>query len=208
MLHSKLHKEELLNAISHAIGIGFGLVGLIFLLFKNQYKTPFSTLSIWIYGISFIALFTASTIYHALLCDHKKKKARKFDHISIYLLIAGTYTPICLITLEKTTGWFLFAIIWSIALAGFVLKLFLTGKLEKLSLLLYLTMGWLAVFEYKQLMDLLTKEALFYLVFGGILYTLGVVFYASNKIPYGHFIWHLFVLGGSISHFMMIYTII
>jgi len=208
MSHAKLHKEELLNTISHAIGIVFGFVGLVVLLLKNQHKTPFSTLSIWIYGISFIALFTASTIYHALLSEHKKKKARKFDHISIYLLIAGTYTPVCLITLEKTTGWFLFSVIWSIALAGFILKLFLTGKLEKLSLLLYLTMGWLAVLEYQQLIDLLTKEALFYLVLGGVLYTLGVVFYASKRIPYGHFIWHLFVLGGSISHFMMIYNMV
>ena len=130
---SKLEREELLNTISHAIGIGFGLVGLLFLLFKNQNKTPFSTLSIWLYGISFIALFTASTVYHALLCEHKKKKARKFDHISIYLLIAGTYTPICLITLVNTSGWYLFSIIWSIAFAGFILKLFYTGKLEKLS---------------------------------------------------------------------------
>lgn len=208
MAFSKLERDELLNAISHAIGIGFGLVGLIFLIIKNQNRTAFSTLSIWIYGVSFIALFTASTIYHALLSEHKKKKARKFDHISIYLLIAGTYTPICLITLEKTTGWLLFSIIWSIALAGFILKLFFTGKFEKLSLLLYLAMGWLAVFEYKQLIDLLANDALFYLVLGGILYTIGVVFYASKKIPYGHFIWHLFVLGGSISHYMMIYKIV
>ena len=205
---SKLEREELLNTISHAIGIGFGLVGLLFLLFKNQNKTPFSTLSIWLYGISFIALFTASTVYHALLCEHKKKKARKFDHISIYLLIAGTYTPICLITLVNTSGWYLFSIIWSIAFAGFILKLFYTGKLEKLSLLLYLSMGWLAVIEYQQLIDLLSSTALFYLFLGGAFYTIGVIFYASKRIKYNHFIWHLFVLSGSILHFMMIYEIV
>lgn len=208
MSFKKLQKEEVFNTISHALGIAFGVVGLVLLLLKNKAETPFSTLSIWIYGLSFVALFSASTIYHALLSEHKKKKARKFDHISIFLLIAGTYSPICLITLERTSGWLLFTVIWSIAFAGFILKLFFTGKLEKLSLLLYLAMGWLAVLDYKQLFNLLSENTLFYLFLGGALYTIGVFFYASKRIPYNHFIWHLFVLGGSIAHFMMIYNIV
>lgn len=208
MFLKKLQKEEVLNTISHAFGIVFGLIGLVILLLKNQNETFLSTLSIWIYGLSFVALYSASTVYHSVSCENRKVKARKFDHISIYLLIAGTYSPICLITLEKTSGWLLFIVIWSIALAGFILKLFFTGKFEKLSLLLYLTMGWLAIFEYKQLFNLLLPKALFYLILGGVLYTIGVFFYASKRIPYSHFIWHLFVLGGSVSHFMMIYSIL
>lgn len=202
------NKEELLNVISHAAGIVLGLFGLVFLLLKNRDLTHFSTLSILIYGLCLIALYTASTVYHAISHEKKKQKAQIFDHIGIFLLIAGTYTPICLITLEKTTGWTLFLVIWSIAALGLVMKLFLTGKLDKLSLLIYLIMGWLAVVEYEQLINLLSVEALFYLALGGISYTLGTVFYAFEKIPYGHFIWHLFVLGGSISHYFMIYSIV
>ena len=202
------NKEEFLNVISHAAGIVLGVLGLVFLLLKNRDLTHFSTLSILIYGFCLIALYTASTVYHAISQEKKKQKAQIFDHIGIFLLIAGTYTPICLITLEKTTGWTLFLVIWSIAALGLVMKLFLTGKLDKLSLLIYLIMGWLAVVEYEQLISLLSVEALFYLTLGGILYTLGTIFYAIEKIPYGHFIWHLFVLGGSISHYFMIYNIV
>lgn len=202
------NKEELLNVISHAAGIVLAIFGLVFLLLKNRVLTDFSTLSIFIYGLCLIALYTASTVYHAITHEKKKQKAQIFDHIGIFLLIAGTYTPICLITLEHTTGWTLFLVIWSIAALGLVMKLFLTGKLDKLSLFIYLIMGWLAVVEYEQLLNLLSVEALFYLALGGILYTLGTIFYAIEKIPYGHFIWHLFVLGGSISHYFMIYSIV
>ncbi len=202
------NREEFLNVISHAVGIVLGIFGLVFLLLKNRELTSFSTLSIVIYGFCLIALYTASTVYHAISHEKKKQKAQIFDHIGIFLLIAGTYTPICLVTLEKTTGWTLFLVIWSIAALGLVMKLFLTGKLDKLSLLIYLIMGWLAVVEYEQLINLLSVEALFYLALGGVLYTLGTIFYAFEKIPYGHFIWHLFVLGGSISHYFMIYNIV
>ncbi|WP_264559484.1 PAQR family membrane homeostasis protein TrhA [Flavobacterium sp. N2270] len=202
------NREEFLNVISHAAGIILGVFGLVFLLLKNRELTSFSTLSIVIYGFCLIALYTASTVYHAISHEKKKQKAQIFDHIGIFLLIAGTYTPICLVTLEKTTGWTLFLVIWSIAALGLVMKLFLTGKLDKLSLLIYLIMGWLAVVEYEQLINLLSVEALFYLALGGVLYTLGTIFYAFEKIPYGHFIWHLFVLGGSISHYFMIYNIV
>ncbi len=202
------NKEEFLNTISHGFGIVLGILGMVFLLLKNREVTNFSTLSICIYGFSLIALYTASTVYHALEHEKHKQRAQIFDHIGIFLLIAGTYTPICLITLEQTTGWRLFLIIWSIAGLGLVMKLFLTGKVEKLSLLIYLVMGWLAVTEVNQLIKLLSTEALLYLTIGGVLYTLGTIFYASKRIPYGHFIWHLFVLGGSISHYFMIYSIV
>lgn len=201
-------KEEFLNTVSHAAGIVLGIIGLVFLLLKNRELNSFSTMSIWIYGFCVIALYTASTVYHAISHEMKKQKARIFDHIGIFLLIAGTYTPICLVTLEQTSGWMLFFIVWSIATVGLVMKLFLTGKVEKLSLFLYLGMGWLVVAQAKELIHLLSVESLVFMAIGGALYTLGTIFYASKRIPYGHFIWHLFVLGGSISHYFMIYTIV
>lgn len=201
-------KQEILNTISHGMGIVLGIVGLIFLLVKNNNSSIYSTLSIWTFGLSLIILYTSSTIYHFFVNENWKKKARVLDHMSIFLLIAGTYTPICLITLEKSSGWTLFTIVWTIAALGIIMKIFLTGKVDKLSLLLYLVMGWLLVFDIKNIANSMTSQALLFLVLGGVLYTLGTIFYARDKMPYAHFIWHLFVLGGSASHYTMVYYII
>lgn len=201
-------KQEILNTISHGMGIVLGIVGLIFLLVKNNNSSIYSTLSIWTFGLSLIILYTSSTIYHFFVNENWKKKARVLDHMSIFLLIAGTYTPICLITLEKSSGWTLFTIVWTIAALGIIMKIFLTGKVDKLSLLLYLVMGWLLVFDIKNIANSMTSQALLFLVLGGVLYTLGIIFYARDKMPYAHFIWHLFVLGGSASHYAMVYYII
>lgn len=201
-------KQEILNTISHGMGIVLGIVGLIFLLVKNKNSNIYSTLSIWTFGLSLIILYTSSTIYHFFVNENWKKKARVLDHMSIFLLIAGTYTPICLITLEKSSGWTLFTIVWTIAALGIIMKIFLTGKVDKLSLLLYLVMGWLLVFDIKNIANSMTSQALLFLVLGGVLYTLGTIFYARDKMPYAHFIWHLFVLGGSASHYAMVYYII
>ncbi|TWP22758.1 hemolysin III family protein [Apibacter muscae] len=202
------NKEEILNTISHAAGVLFGIFGLIYLLFKNKKNTDFSTISIWIYGVSMIALFLSSTFYHYLESGKLKNRARILDHMSIFLLIAGTYTPVCLITLEKSSGWLLFTIVWSIAALGIILKIFLTGKVDKLSLLLYLSMGWLIIFDIRNIIDLMSLQALIFLIIGGLLYSLGTIFYVIEKIPYSHFIWHLFVLGGSISHFFMVDSLV
>lgn len=201
-------KQEILNTISHGMGIVLGVVGLIFLLVKNNNSSLYSTLSIWTFGLSLIILYTSSTIYHFFVNENWKRKARVLDHMSIFLLIAGTYTPICLITLEKSSGWTLFTIVWTIAALGIIMKIFLTGKVDKLSLLLYLIMGWLLVFDIKNIANSMTSQALLFLVLGGVLYTLGTIFYARDKMPYAHFIWHLFVLGGSASHYAMVYYII
>lgn len=201
-------KQEILNTLSHGMGIVLGVVGLIFLLVKNNNSNIYSTLSIWTFGLSLIILYTSSTIYHFFVNENWKKKARVLDHMSIFLLIAGTYTPICLITLEKSSGWTLFTIVWTIAALGIIMKIFLTGKVDKLSLLLYLVMGWLLVFDIKNIANSMTSQALLFLVLGGVLYTLGTIFYARDKMPYAHFIWHLFVLGGSASHYAMVYYII
>lgn len=202
---SKYKKEELLNTISHGLGILLGIIGFFLLLKKSSDKSNFAVLGIYIYSFSIILLYSASTLYHAIAKPSVKKKFRILDHISIYFLIAGTYTPVALITLVNGNGWLIFAIVWGIALFGAILKLFFTGKYEILSLLLYLVMGWLIVFDFSSLMDATSASGIKLLMLGGAFYTLGILFYAIKKIPYNHFIWHLFVLGGSISHWFFIY---
>ncbi|WP_340202771.1 PAQR family membrane homeostasis protein TrhA [Ascidiimonas sp. W6] len=197
-------QEEIWNAVSHGVGIILGIVGLVILLFNNGEKTPYSTFSIVLYSLSVILLYSASTIYHAVSDLKWKIIWRKIDHISIFFLIAGTYSPVALITLEKGSGWLIFSVVWGIAFIGTLLKIFFTGKYELISLMLYLIMGWLIIFDMQSLMAAITSFGLNLLMLGGGLYTLGIFFYVVKKIPYHHVIWHFFVLGGSISHFFFI----
>ena len=197
--------EEELNAISHGLGIILGVFGLFLLLGQNTQKTTYATLSIIVYSLCFIVLFTASTLYHTVSNFNLKQKFRVIDHISIYLLIAGTYTPVALINLEAGNGWLIFYIVWAFAGIGTILKLFFTGKFEVISLLLYLAMGWLIVLDFQNLLDNTSSLGTQLLFLGGAFYTLGIIFYAWKRIPYNHFIWHLFVLGGAISHWLFIY---
>jgi hemolysin III len=197
--------QERLNAISHAIGAIFGVLGLTSLIIFNSNKTGWSLFSVIIYGISIITLFTASTLYHSVKDEVKKHYFRIIDHISIYFLIAGTYTPVLLITLHQSLGWTLFYTVWGIATFGIVLKLFFTGKFEIFSTLLYLVMGWLIVFDFTNLSKLMDSNGVLLLFFGGLAYTVGIIFYALKKIPYSHVIWHLFVLAGAVFHFFMIF---
>ena len=197
--------EEHLNAWSHGVGAALGIAGLILLIVSLQSQTPFALFSVIIYGLSIIILFLASTFYHAVKGEKRKHYFRIVDHISIYLLIAGTYTPVLLITLPDSLGWTLFYIVWGIAAFGVILKLFFTGRFETFSTLLYLVMGWLVVFDFSALADRMASNGLYLLFAGGAFYTLGIIFYAIEKIPYNHVIWHLFVLGGAICHFFMVY---
>lgn len=197
--------QERLNAISHAIGAIFGVLGLTSLIIFNSNKTDWSLFSVIVYGISIITLFMASTLYHSVKDEVKKHYFRIIDHISIYFLIAGTYTPVLLITLHQNLGWTLFYIVWGIAAFGIILKLFFTGKFEIFSTLLYLVMGWLIVFDFTNLSKLMDSDGVLLLFFGGLAYTVGIIFYALKKIPYNHVIWHLFVLAGAVFHFFMIF---
>lgn len=199
------HKEELLNAYTHGLGALLGIAGLILLLLKNNSEVPFSTFSVLVYGISIIVLFSASTLYHSVKKERQKHYFRIVDHISIYFLIAGTYTPVLLITLAETRGWILFWVVWGIAVFGVILKLFFTGRFEVFSTLLYLVMGWLIIFDFGNLSEAIGPNGILWLFIGGLSYTIGIVFYAIQKIPYNHVIWHLFVLGGALGHFFMIY---
>lgn len=199
------NKEELWNAITHGAGAILGILGLILLILNNTEKTSWSCFSVIIYGLSIIILFTASTLYHSVSNKKKKHYFRIVDHISIYLLIAGTYTPVLLITLEQSLGWLLFYTVWGIAAFGVVLKLFFTGRLNVFSTLLYLVMGWLIIFDFSALKKLIAPEGITLLMLGGAAYTIGIIFYALEKKSFFHVIWHLFVLAGAIFHFLMIY---
>ena len=204
-MRSQTQFEEQLNAWSHGIGALLGVVGLVVLILNVNTYIKWSLFSVIVYGLSIIVLFTASTLYHAIKNDNRKYYFRIIDHISIYLLIAGTYTPVLLILLPDSLGWILFWTVWGIAAFGVVLKLFFTGKFETFSTLLYLVMGWLIVFDFSTLSDRIANNGLLLLFAGGLFYTVGIVFYAIEKIPYNHVIWHFFVLAGAISHFFMIY---
>jgi len=200
--------EEKLNALSHGIGAVLGIAALVLLIVFNSDKTACSLFSVIVYGISIIVLFTASTLYHSVTKDKQKHIFRIIDHISIYILIAGTYTPVCLITLEQSLGWPLFWSVWGIAIFGVVLKLFFTGRFELFSTLLYLIMGWLIIFDFSYLSDHISSDGILLLFAGGLSYTVGILFYAIQKIPFNHVIWHLFVLAGAIFHFFMIFSFV
>lgn len=197
--------EDSLNAISHAIGAILAIIGMILLLFQNAIKSEFSTFSILIYSFSLISMLVISTTYHASKKPGIRRRLRILDHINIYFLIAGTYTPIALITLVSGNGWTIFYTVWGIALLGTIFKIFYTGKLEFLSLFLYLAMGWLIVIDFENLITHVPSSGINLLSLGGAFYTFGIIFYTWRRIPYNHFIWHLFVLGGAISHWFMIY---
>ncbi len=200
--------EEKLNAWTHGFGALLGIAGLILLISYKEHKTDWSLISVIIYGISIIVLFSASAIYHSVSSERRKHYFRIVDHISIYLLIAGTYTPVTLIALNNSLGWPLFWSVWAIAGFGMILKLFFTGKFEVFSTLLYLVMGWLIIFDFGNLSELIGPNGLILFIAGGAFYTIGIIFYAVHKIPYNHVIWHLFVLGGAICHYLMIFLYI
>ncbi|HBH23085.1 MAG TPA: hemolysin III family protein [Cytophagales bacterium] len=198
--------EERWNTLTHGIAALLGIIGTVLLLLKTNPDQPYRVSSSVIYGASIIILFTASTLYHYSRDEKQKHYFRIVDHISIYLLIAGTYTPVLLLGLLDSRGWLLFALVWGIAGLGMVLKLFFTGKFEVFSTLLYLVMGWLIVFDFTNVSEFLGTNGVFWLFAGGLFYTVGIVFYAFQKMPFHHVIWHVFVMGGAFSHFIMIYS--
>ena len=194
--------EEKWNAYSHAIGMALGILGAYFLFTQQRQSTDFWP--ILVYSASVILLFSASTWYHGVTHPPLKRKLRILDHISIYYLIAGTYTPVSIWVLKDSNGILLLWLVWGIAIFGTFLKLFFTGRFETFSLLLYGIMGWLIIIDITYLLENLSKTGLICLALGGAFYTIGIVFYAIRKIPFNHFIWHLFVLGGAISHWFLI----
>ncbi len=200
-------KEEIANTITHAIGMMLGIVGLILLLIKavEHNADPLTIISLSIYGASIIVLFLASTLYHAIPSPRAKRALKTFDHCAIYLLIAGSYTPFLLVSLRTPLAFGLMAVIWAIALIGIVMKVVFVYRFKKLSLITYLMMGWLSLVVIYQLAMNVQLGGLTLLATGGVIYSLGVIFYVSKRIPYNHAIWHGFVLAGCACHFLAIY---
>ena len=198
--------EEICNCSIHGLGIILSIAGLVILAaFSSVYGNAWTIVSTVIFGCSMIILYTASTIYHAIPNEHAKKILKKFDHISIYYLIAGSYTPFLLVNLRGAIGWTIFGIIWFLALLGTILKLTLSGSGTKIwSIGLYLLMGWLIIFATKPLINNISRLGLIFLVLGGLFYTGGVVFYVMKKKKYTHAICHFFVLAGTIMHFFAV----
>lgn len=194
--------EEIANGVTHGIGAGLSVAALTLLVaFAAEHGDPWRVVSFSIYGASLILLYLSSTLYHSIPAPRVKRFFKLMDHVSIYLLIAGSYTPFLLVTLRPTVGWVLFGVIWGLALAGILLKVVALHRFQRLSLLVYLAMGWLCVVAFQDLMRSLPPGGIAWLVIGGICYTGGVLFYLWNRLKFNHAIWHLFVLGGSISHF-------
>ncbi|UJH67956.1 PAQR family membrane homeostasis protein TrhA [Allomuricauda sp. SCSIO 65647] len=198
--------EEKWNTYSHAFGVILSLVGMVILFSYDLFREPYLFASILVYSLSLVLLFSASTLYHLARNPKRKERLRILDHISIYYLIAGTYTPVCLLALQNGKGWLLFYLVWGIALFGTFLKLFFTGRFEAFSLILYGVMGWLIVIDLPYLLHNISSTGLLLLSLGGAFYTFGIFFYAMKRIPFNHLIWHLFVLCGAISHWLMIYV--
>jgi len=198
--------EEVLNAISHGLGVAFGIFALVVMVrLAADHHHPMAIVACAIYGTTLIILYLASTLYHSVSAVHVKRFFKVLDHSSIYLLIAGTYTPFTLITLHGPWGWTIFGIIWFLAVFGIIFKFFYTGKYEFFSVILYLMMGWLVVIAMDPLIHHLEFRGLMWLLAGGLCYTFGVVFYVlDSRLHFCHFIWHLFVLAGSVLQFFAV----
>ncbi|AUV17614.1 hemolysin III family protein [Aeromonas caviae] len=198
-------REEWANRLSHGLGLLLGGLGLVLLLHKGWDQGPRVLLSYGVYGASLVLLYLASTLYHSVSSVATRRWSKLFDHCAIYLLIAGTYTPFLLVALDTPLAQGLMVVIWGLALAGVVFKLIFINRFKKVSLFTYLMLGWLSLVVIYQLYLHLDGTGLLLLGLGGLIYSLGVIFYVAKRIPYNHAIWHLFVLGGSLCHFMAIY---
>ena len=199
------YREELASALTHGLGATAAVAGgavLITLaaLFGNGWQLGAAI----VFGVALLLLYVASTLYHAIQHPVVKGRLKVFDHCAIYVLIAGTYTPFTLIGLRGSVGWWLFAAIWTLALAGVVFKLFYTGRFKTLSTLIYVAMGWLVLVAIKPMLSSLDGWTIGWLLAGGVFYTLGTFFYHRESIRYSHAIWHLFVIGGSVCHFVAV----
>ena len=189
--------------MSHAIGLILSIIALVLLVtYANRHGNILHVVSFAIFGLSLIILYAASTFYHSAKKPELRSRLKIFDHASIYVLIAGTYTPFTLVVLNGTIGWVIFGISWGLALTGIILKLFFTGKYNLISTIMYILMGWVVIFAIKPLIDNLPFDGLLWLFAGGISYTSGAIIYSIKKIKFNHAIFHMLVLIGSFCHFI------
>lgn len=202
-------KEEIFNSITHGLGATLSIAALVLLIVFSTIKgTAWHIVSFTIYGTTLVILYLESTLYHSLTNKRAKRLFRKFDHMSIFILIAGTYTPYCLTILRGYLGWTIFGVVWGCTILGIILKAFFTGKRDVLSTILYILMGWLIIIAIRPIYLLMPFRGFMFLVLGGVLYTLGTLFYFRDKMNFNHGIWHLFVMAGSIFHFFSIMSLL
>jgi hemolysin III len=202
-------REMLANTITHGIGVGLSIAGIIFLVIRAiRIGTTWHLVSFIIFGASLILLYLASTMYHSFANKPIKAFLQRLDHTAIFFLIAGTYTPFLLTKLRNGWGWSIFGIIWGLSIVGLVIKLGFKIKFEKPSVFLYLAMGWFGAVVFYQTMGSVGSLSLFLLLLGGVFYSVGIIFYRWRSLPYSHAIWHIFVLCGSISHYFSVLQLV
>lgn len=198
--------EEWINSATHGLGAILSVIGTVALIVgASQLGDVWKIVSFSVFGASLILLYMASALYHGARSPALKTAFKTLDHCAIFLLIAGTYTPFLLVNMRGTTGWTLFAIIWSLALTGVVLKVIFKNRFKLARVGIYVAMGWLIIFASSDLVANLNEASLYLMIAGGIIYTAGVAFYLADRTPYMHAVWHLFVIGGSACHFSAVY---
>lgn len=207
---SRISVEEVANSVTHGIGLVLSIAGFVVLVVLAAMRgSAWHIVSCAIYGTTLVCLYAASTLYHGIPSSRVKRIFKVLDHSAIYLLIAGTYTPFLLVNLRGGWGWWLLGLVWGIAMAGILFKVWFVNHFKWLSTAVYLLMGWLALIAVKPLIVMVPANGLIWLVAGGLMYTIGVVFFATKRIPYNHVIWHLFVMAGSICHYVaVLYSVV
>ena len=206
--HPESFREEVANALTHGLGVVGAIAGgAVLITLAALYSDGWQLASAIVFISTLVLLYTASTLYHAIPHEPVKTRLQILDHMAIYLLIAGTYTPFTLVGLKGPWGWWLFGTIWTLAILGVAFKAFYTGRFKRLSTVIYVAMGWIAVVAIEPMIRMISAASLLWLLAGGVFYTLGTVFYMSRR-RYAHAIWHAFVLGGSISHFVAVWLLV
>ena len=203
----KISSEERWNVYTHSFGAIASFISIIYIITNSDIDSQTTLISLFVYGFSLVFLFTTSSIYHSQIGENRAKW-QKIDHIGIYYLIAGTYTPVCLTVLYETSGKLILSLIWGLALIGTIYKILFINKFNKLSLFLYLFMGWLIIIDIKNLYHLISEDMLICLVSGGLFYSFGIIFYLWEKLYFNHVIWHFFVLFGAASHYLFIIRLV
>lgn len=198
-------QEELANRLTHGAAALFSLVGLVVLLVAaSRTGDPYRIVSSAIFCGMLSLFYVVSTLYHTIRNPKARYVFRVLDHAGIFLVIAGSYTPFTLVSLREGSGWVLFGVVWGIAVAGVIFKSFMTHRLKFLAPILYIAMGWLIVIDFDSLLSTVARQGIFWLVAGGLFYTVGIIFYAIDRIPYNHAIWHVFVIAGSVCHYLAV----
>jgi len=202
-------KEEIINAITHGVPFALCLLLVPLLIYKaNQTQKLEILLGYIVYGLGIFMVFFSSTFYHWVQSERPKYFLRKLDHISIYFLIAGTHTPLILLFMNTSTGRFYLLVLWLMVLGGTIYKIFFFGKYPMASVIFYLVMGWMAIFSLPAMFDQMSNSTFNALIFGGVLFTIGTIFFVWEKVAYSHAIWHLFVIGGTMAHYFALWEAI